>query len=36
MIGECILHLHEGNAVDESIRSYENDEYQPIDYWRTA
>ena len=30
MIGESILQLHEGNAVDESIKSYEYDEYQPI------
>ena len=30
MIGEYILQLHEGNAVDESIKSYEYDEYQPI------
>ena len=30
MIGESILQLHEGNAVDESIKSYEHDEYQPI------
>ena len=30
MIGESILQLHEGNAVDESINSYEYDEYQPI------
>ena len=29
MIGESILQLHEGNAVDESIKSYEYDEYQP-------
>ena len=30
MIGEFILQLHDGNAVDESIKSYEYDEYQPI------
>ena len=30
MIGEFILQLREGNAVDESIKSYEYDEYQPI------
>ena len=30
MIGESILELHEGNAVDESIKSHEYDEYQPI------
>ena len=30
MIGESILQLHEGNAVDESINSYEYYEYQPI------
>ena len=30
MIGESILQLHEGNAVDESFKSYEYDEYQPI------
>ena len=30
MIGESILQLHEGNAVDESIKSYEYDGYQPI------
>ena len=30
MIGESILQLHEGNAVDESIKFYEYDEYQPI------
>ena len=30
MIGESILQLHEGNAVDESIKSYEYYEYQPI------
>ena len=30
MIGESLLQLHEGNAVDESIKSYEYDEYQPI------
>ena len=30
MIGESILQLHGGNAGDESIKSYEYDEYQPI------
>ena len=30
MIGESILQLHYGNAIDESIKSYEYDEYQPI------
>ena len=30
MIGESILQFHEGNAVDESIKSYEYDEYRPI------
>ena len=30
MIGEYILELHETNATDESIKSYEYDEYQPI------
>ena len=30
MIGECILELHETNAADESIKSYEDNEYQPI------
>ena len=30
MIGESILQLHVGNAVDESIKSYEYDGYQPI------
>ena len=30
MIGGSILQLHEGNAVDDSIKSYEYDEYQPI------
>ena len=30
MIGESILELHEANATDESIKSYEYDEYQPI------
>ena len=29
MIGESILELHEGYVVDESIKSYEYDEYQP-------
>ena len=30
LIGESILELHEANATDESINSYEYDEYQPI------
>ena len=30
IIGESILELHETNATDESIKSYEYDEYQPI------
>ena len=30
MIGESILELHQTNATDESITSYEYDEYQPI------
>ena len=30
MIGESMLQLREGNAVDESIKSYEYDGYQPI------
>ena len=30
MIGESILELHETNATDESIKSYEYDEYQSI------
>ena len=30
MIGESILQFHEGNTVDESIKSYEYDEYQPL------
>ena len=30
MIGESILELHEPNAKDESIKSYEYDEYQPM------
>ena len=30
MIGESILELHANNATDESIKSYEYDEYQPI------
>ena len=30
MIGESILELHETNATDESIKSYEYNEYQPI------
>ena len=29
MIGESILELHETNATDESIKSYEHDEYEP-------
>ena len=29
MIGESILELHETNATDESIKSYEYNEYQP-------
>ena len=29
-IGESILKLHETNVTDESIKSYEYDEYQPI------
>ena len=29
MIGEYILELHKTNATDESIKSYEYDEYQP-------
>ena len=29
-IGESILELHETKATDESIKSYEYDEYQPI------
>ena len=30
MIGESILELHETNATDERIKSYEYDEYQPV------
>ena len=30
MIGASILQLHVGNAGNESIKSYEYDEYQPI------
>ena len=30
MIEESILELHETNARDETIKSYEYDEYQPI------
>ena len=30
MIGKSILQHHEGNAVNESNKSYEYDEYQPI------
>ena len=30
MIGESILELHETNATDERIKSYEYDEYRPI------
>ena len=30
MIGKYILQLHEGNAVDESIKCYEYDVYQLI------
>ena len=30
MIEEFILELHETNATDASIKSYEYDEYQPI------
>ena len=30
MIGESILELHETNDTDESIKSYEYDEYLPI------
>ena len=30
MIGEYILELHVTNDTDESIKSYEYDEYQPI------
>ena len=30
MIGESILELHGTNATDESIKSYEDYEYQPI------
>ena len=28
MIGKSILELHETNVTDESIKSYEYDEYQ--------
>ena len=30
MIWESILELHETNATDESIKSYEYDVYEPI------
>ena len=30
MIGGSILELHEANASDESIKSYEYNEHQPI------
>ena len=30
MIEESMLELHENNAADESIKSYEYNEYQPI------
>ena len=30
MIGVSILELQEANATDESVKSYEYDEYQPI------
>ena len=30
MIGESILELHETNDTDESIKSFEYNEYQPI------
>ena len=30
MIGESILELHETNVTDESIKTYEYNEYQPI------
>ena len=30
MIGKSIPELHETNATDENIKSYEYDEYQPI------
>ena len=30
MVGESILELHETNATDERIKSYEYDDYQPI------
>ena len=30
MIGESILQLHETNATNVSIKSYEYNEYQPI------
>ena len=29
MNGEYIIELHQTNATDESIKSYEYDEYQP-------
>ena len=30
MIGESMLELHKTNATDESVKSYEYNEYQPI------
>ena len=30
MIGNYMLEIHETNATDESIKSYEYNEYQPI------
>ena len=30
MIGKSVLELHETNATDENIKSYEYDEYLPI------
>ena len=30
MIGESILDIHVGNSSDESIKSYEYNDYQPI------
>ena len=30
MIGESMLELHETNATDDSIKSYEYNEYKPI------
>ena len=36
MIGESILQLHECNAVDESIKSYEYDGYQSITQLNSA